>query len=118
MEGNIHRAQRNVHQRILRLAQKSPRQMVGLKQAGLKATGHRLGRAVNVVNNTQSKRLDAVRAQLEAVGPERVLARGYSVTMQTETGEVVRDVKQLAGGQKILTRLHKGKIYSTVNRTK
>jgi exodeoxyribonuclease VII large subunit len=118
IEGNIHRAQRNIHQRILRLAQESPRQMVGLKRAGLKATGYRLGRAVNVVNNTQAKRLDAARAQLEAVGPERVLARGYSVTMQAETGELVRDVKQLAGGQELLTRLHKGKIYSTVNKTK
>ena len=117
MEGHLHRAQRNLHQRILRLAQESPGQMVGLKQAGLKAAGHRLGRAIKVANSTQAKRLSAVAGQLEAVGPERVLARGYSVTMQADSGEVVRDIKQLVTGQELLTRLYKGKIYSTVSKT-
>ena len=118
MDGYLHRAQRDLHQKILKLTRKSPGHMAGIKKTDLKAVSERLRRAVKVIGSTQAKRLAAVTAQLEAVGPERVLARGYSVTMQAKTGEVVRDVKQLAGGQELLTRLHKGKIYSTVNKTK
>ena len=117
MDGNIHRTRGDIHQRILKLVRSSPVQMMGAKRINIKALGGRLHQAVNVISSTQIKRLAAVQAQLEAVGPERVLARGYSVTMRTDSGELVRDSKQLAAGQELLTRLHKGKIYSTVKKT-
>ena len=117
MDGNIHRARGDIHQRILKLVRSSPVQMMGAKRTNIKALGGQLHQAVNVISSTQIKRLAAVQAQLEAVGPERVLARGYSVTMRTDSGELVRDSKQLAAGQELLTRLHKGKIYSTVKKT-
>ena len=118
VDGEVHRARRDMHQRIVKLVRKSPAQVIEAKKTDLRAMGGRIGRAVNVINGTQTKRLAAVLGQLEAVGPERVLARGYSVTMRADSGQAVRDIKELAAGQELLTRLHKGKIYSTVKETK
>ena len=117
MDGSLYRAEWSVHQKILKLARRSPGQLVGLRQAGLKATGDRLSRTMNVISSVQAKRLMAIGARLEAVGPEKVLARGYSITMEADSGEVVRDARQLRTGQELLTRLHKGQVYSNVNKT-
>jgi len=117
MDGSLYRAERSMHQKMLKLARKSPGQLVGLKQAALMAVGDRLPRAIEVINNVQAKRLVAIGARLEAVGPEKVLARGYSITMAADSGEVVRDARQLRCGQELLTRLHKGQVYSNVNKT-
>ena len=67
--------------------------MVRVKEAGLRAAAGRLSRGVGVARNIQIKRLEGVEARLRAVGPERVLARGYSVTTDAASGEVVYDQK-------------------------
>jgi exodeoxyribonuclease VII large subunit len=48
------------------------------------------------------------------LGPEQVLARGYSITMRDETGEVLRDSKALKAGQRLRTRLKQGEVRSRV----
>jgi exodeoxyribonuclease VII large subunit len=52
-------------------------------------------------------------AQLEALSPLNVLARGYSLT-RTEDGRVVREAASLAEGQRIVTRLARGEVVSRV----
>lgn len=52
--------------------------------------------------------------RLNALGPEQVLARGYSITTDAATGKVLRDAAQVKAGQKIRTRLAKGEIASNV----
>jgi exodeoxyribonuclease VII large subunit len=58
-------------------------------------------------------RLDERRGVLEAVGPEAVLARGYSVTTDA-AGRVIRDGREVGVGAEILSRLAVGAIRSTV----
>ncbi len=50
--------------------------------------------------------------RLNSLGPEQVLARGYSITMDAITGNVLRDATQVKAGQKLKTRLAKGEIKS------
>jgi exodeoxyribonuclease VII large subunit len=50
--------------------------------------------------------------RLRLLGPEQVLARGYSITMDSETGAVVRDAAQVKPRTRLLTRLHRGRIIS------
>ncbi|HEY5043571.1 MAG TPA: exodeoxyribonuclease VII large subunit [Verrucomicrobiae bacterium] len=50
--------------------------------------------------------------RLNSLGPEQVLSRGYSVTMDTATGKVLRDAAKVKAGQKLKTRLAKGEIFS------
>ena len=51
---------------------------------------------------------------LEALSPLGVLARGYSLTVDSETNKLITSVQQVAPGQVIKTRLSTGEIHSTV----
>lgn len=67
---------------------------------------HRIAEARN--------RLDALQARLRLLGPEQVLARGYSITMDDATGYVLRDAGAVKPGQRLRTRLKIGEIRSKV----
>lgn len=52
--------------------------------------------------------------RLQALGPQQVLARGYSITTDAATGQVLRDASKVVAGQKLKTRLAKGEVASRV----
>jgi exodeoxyribonuclease VII large subunit len=53
-------------------------------------------------------------ARLHLLGPEQVLARGYSITLDAASGEVIRAADDTQAGQRIKTRLKAGQITSVV----
>ena len=53
-------------------------------------------------------------AALSALSPLQVLTRGYSVTL-SESGEAIRDAKQVQPGDLLRTRLHQGEVWSRVD---
>jgi exodeoxyribonuclease VII large subunit len=57
-------------------------------------------------------RFSMVEARLRLLGPEQVLARGYSITMKDDTGEVIRSAAGVKTGQRLRTRLKSGVIKS------
>jgi len=59
-------------------------------------------------------RLKALQRQLQAVGPQNVLNRGYSYTLGPD-GHVLRSAKEVAGGESMTTVLSDGKVNSTVD---
>jgi exodeoxyribonuclease VII large subunit len=58
------------------------------------------------------ERLRQIQRQLNLVGPEQVLARGYSITLDAASGKVLRDAMKVKPGQKLKTRLAKGEVAS------
>jgi exodeoxyribonuclease VII large subunit len=60
--------------------------------------------------------LTQLEKRLHALGPEQVLARGYSITTDAATGKVLRDANKIAAGQKLKTRLAQGEIISRVEK--
>jgi exodeoxyribonuclease VII large subunit len=60
------------------------------------------------------ERLAALGDRLRLLSPELTLARGYSITMDAETGRVLRDAEQTQSGQRLRTRLHAGELRSVV----
>ena len=54
-------------------------------------------------------------AALSALSPLQVLTRGYSVTL-TDAGRAIQDVSQVQTGQEIRTKLHRGEIWSVIER--
>ena len=50
--------------------------------------------------------------RLNSLGPEQVLARGYSITTDAETGQVLRQAKKVKAGRLLKTRLARGEILS------
>jgi exodeoxyribonuclease VII large subunit len=61
-----------------------------------------------------ASKIGALAGRLHLLGPEQVLARGYSITMDAETGAVVRQAHALRAGQRLRTRLKEGEVTSKV----
>ena len=59
------------------------------------------------------QRVDSLNARLTSLGPENVLARGYSIT-QDAKGRVVRRADAVAAGERIRTRVSDGEFQSEV----
>jgi exodeoxyribonuclease VII large subunit len=57
-------------------------------------------------------RLAGLDVRLRLLGPEQVLARGYSITMDATSRKVLRDAAQIKRGQRLKTRLHAGEVQS------
>jgi exodeoxyribonuclease VII large subunit len=55
--------------------------------------------------------------QLNLLGPEQVLTRGYSITTDAASGKVLRDASKIKNGHKIKTRLKSGEIVSEVQKS-
>ncbi|MGH7969348.1 MAG: exodeoxyribonuclease VII large subunit, partial [Limisphaerales bacterium] len=58
--------------------------------------------------------LETLTTRLRLLGPEQVLARGYSITMNEETGEILREAELVKAGQRLRTRLKHGAVHSRV----
>ena len=118
MDHRLRSAERKVHYKMMAMARWGPGQLVRAKDADLRATAGRLRRGLMVARDMQTKRLEAVEGRLRAVGPVKVLARGYSVTTDAASGELINDAGRLSVGQEVITRLNKGQVASTVKSTK
>ncbi|MGA9453130.1 MAG: exodeoxyribonuclease VII large subunit, partial [Verrucomicrobiia bacterium] len=53
-------------------------------------------------------------ARLRLLGPEQVLSRGYSITMNAATGKIIRRAKDVKSGENLRTRVSEGEIISRV----
>jgi len=74
----------------------------------------RSGRAIRTHLKHAREQVDASAAQLESLSPLAVLGRGYSLTLRTDDGHVIRDAAELQPGQQITTRFGKGQAVSRV----
>jgi exodeoxyribonuclease VII large subunit len=63
----------------------------------------------------RQNRLATLQARLRLLGPEQVLARGYSITTDATTGKVLRAAAEVQAGQKLRTRLAQGEVTSTAS---
>ncbi|QDV70297.1 Exodeoxyribonuclease 7 large subunit [Rosistilla carotiformis] len=75
----------------------------------------RFNRGIQQVVAKMRQQLASTAELLDAVGPLKVLARGYSVTQTADAGKLVQSVEQLQVGQSIQTVLADGIVHSTVD---
>ena len=100
-----------------RLRQMRPNQFLKQRRELLKTTQKRLDELARVHFKNCKTSLAAANSRLHLLGPEQVLARGYSITLDAATGNVLRDAKKVKDGQKLKTRLKSGEILSEVKVT-
>lgn len=55
-------------------------------------------------------------ASLRLLGPQQVLARGYSITMDEKTGKILRNASDTQPGQTLKTKLSEGEVRSRVEK--
>lgn len=87
---------------------------VRLRQQHLDDISQRLQLAVSRHLERCLHLLEALAGKLEHLSPLKVLARGYSVTRELETGEVIKEAAQVTPGEKIQSLLARGSITSQV----
>ena len=100
-----------------RLSRVRPGQLLKQRCELLKASRHRLRELGRVHLRNLKNRFDATGARLHLLGPEQVLSRGYSITMDAANGKVLRDAAKVKAGQKLKTRLKVGEVLSHVEST-
>ena len=98
----------------LRLLRASPRQFLKLRRETLATMTRRLQEHARVNLREQRNELRTLESRLRLLGPEQVLGRGYSITLDDETGKVLRDAKQIKPGQRLRTKLKSGEVRSRV----
>lgn len=80
----------------------------------LELTLRRLDQAIRQQLHNRGQQARHLQSRLFLLGPEQVLARGYSLTFDADTGRILRDVHGVRPGQAVRTRLHRGSILSRV----
>ena len=122
LDGAIGVRLRRAHERIARasasLQDCHPKFRLQLEAQRLRVNAERLDRGLmhNVLMCRQ--RVDGLSRQLEAVSPQAVLGRGYTITLRKKDGQPLRSASQLQRGDKIVTRFADGQVESTINDSK
>lgn len=116
-----HRLARS-HQRLFALAsglrERHPRHLIVLHAQRLKNLESLLRRTMLESDRRRTARLDSLEARLNALNPQRVLERGYSITTVKKSGALVRKAAQLAPGARVVTRFADGTVESVVEDSK
>jgi len=95
-----------------RLSRVRPKQLLKQRCELLKASRRRLRELALVRFKDLKTGLAATEARLHLLGPEQVLSRGYSITMDAASGKVLRDAQKVKAGQRLKTRLKVGEVLS------
>ena len=73
-------------------------------------------RTVEAVLARQRHKLELLKQRLADASPDKLLARGYSITLKD--GKAVKDASQLHAGDILTTRVYQGEITSAVQSIK
>jgi exodeoxyribonuclease VII large subunit len=90
----------------------APRRLARRRRDRLELGG-RIARAARAELRRLDEKCSGLARVAHELSPERVLARGFSIT-RTEAGQLVRGVGQAPAGERIVTRLASGTLRSRV----
>jgi exodeoxyribonuclease VII large subunit len=97
-----------------RLARVRPALVLKQRREGFVQVERRFREQMRQQVETRRTVFGALEARLRLLGPEQVLARGYSITTDARTGKVLREAKEVRAGQRLKTRLKAGEVLSAV----
>lgn len=112
MSRRLGQARRRLDGYVEQLHERHPRHRLRLYDQQIASTAARLERAMRQEHRRMQDCVEALASHLQAIGPQQVLARGYSITTLKKGGQVVRSPDQLSGGEILVTRLADGSIES------
>ncbi len=95
-----------------RLVAQRPGALLIAARRNLDDLQQRLQQSVRLGLKRQRQRIVRAESVLRLLAPENVLERGYSITLDPETGRVIRDAGTLAPGRRLRTRLARGEVSS------
>jgi len=111
---------RNAQARVLRAAgawtRLRPHQLLARRRETVHLTGRRLHERARLVSDRRKQHLATVAERLRLLSPDNVLARGYSITTDAQSGRVLRRADETESGRILRTRLSAGDVLSVVSR--
>jgi exodeoxyribonuclease VII large subunit len=110
----LRRCERDLASRETRLRRQDPQHRIALLKQRLSDAHRRLIARSRARLREVSLKVEKLDAQLNALSPQAVLQRGYSITTKKKGGAVVRSIDQIKPGDAIITRVTDGEIESTV----
>lgn len=114
LQNKLQNSLRRLDKNAAKLAEWHPRNTLALQRSHLTATQVRLQRAMQNHLQRQAEKITGLSVHLEAISPQRVLERGYTVTRLKKTGVILRNSSQLRQHDHIVTRFQDGEVESTV----
>jgi exodeoxyribonuclease VII large subunit len=112
VRGGMRHREEQCRNGCLRLQAVRPNRQIARRAEGVMASTARLRTATAVRLRALQDRLARAEAQLRLLSPEQVLDRGYSLTTDAATGRLLRVASEIAPGQRLRTRLHRGTVDS------
>jgi exodeoxyribonuclease VII large subunit len=106
----------DIRQLVLRLHQVRPSRLIVRHRELAELLRNRLRERVRQRVLVFQTGLERAIARLRLLGPEQVLARGYSITTDAASGAIVRDAAKVKHGQRLKTRLQLGEVTSLVDK--
>ena len=111
----VSRREEALRERVRRLASAAAARLTRSRNAlASRRALDRLERALAERFAAAQRGLDHRRERLLALSPDAVLARGYSITQDAESGAVVRSAEETAAGRKLRIRLATGRLGARV----
>ncbi len=95
-----------------RLARVRPAVLLRQRREVFVQVERRLREQARLRLETRKTALTALESRLRLLGPEQVLARGYSITTDAQSGLVLRAAQEVRAGQRLRTRLKAGEVFS------
>jgi exodeoxyribonuclease VII large subunit len=97
-----------------RMQERHPRNQLQLFATKIEGLSNRLTHSAAADHARRIALIDALAKRLEALNPQEVLRRGFSITTARRGGAVIRSASQVKPGDTVVTRLADGQIESTV----
>jgi exodeoxyribonuclease VII large subunit len=91
-----------------------PRHLVDLKRQKLADLSRRMDVSIRTDLQARVQRIVALERHLNAVSPQAVLNRGYSITTRKKTGAIIRSARETRVGERLATQFADGTVESTV----
>ena len=113
LQSRVLRARQQLKTLASRPVLKRPEELIEQRARLVDDWDERLKRAMHDQIGRGKEKVALATAGLNALSPLGVLQRGYSIT-QDASGNVIQKVDDVQAGQKMITRVMGGKIYSTV----
>ena len=108
----IRRAGERVTRLSASLIGNHPKHGIPVHRQRLAALSDRLNRSLRSSLVLRKQGLDALARQLQAVGPENVLKRGYTITTRKKDGALLRSSTEVKRGDRLITRFADGQAES------
>ena len=105
MQTLLNNAKRMLSDSYEKVVKIEPHRLIGVKNLELNNLQNRTNTGINAIINKMQIHLIAASNRLEGLNPKSVLQRGYSITKNLKTGNLIRTTDDIQLGDSIITEL-------------